>query len=167
MQAIVNVTPQWGIGKDNDLIVRIRTDMRRFRMLTTGNTIIVGRRTLESFPNGEPLPNRTNIVLTRDPDFQAKNVISCSDLNALRNAIMGLDPDSVYVCGGEQTYRLLLPYCSKALVTLNDSDIKANRFFPNLNLLTNWILTEVGEKQYENQTAFRFLTYINTDPLEL
>lgn len=167
MQAIVNVTPQWGIGKDNDLVVRIRTDMRRFRMLTTGNTIIVGRRTLESFPNGEPLPNRTNIVLTRDPAFQAKNVISCSDLIALRNAITGLDPDSVYVCGGEQTYRLLLPYCSKALVTLNDSDIKANRFFPNLNLLTNWILTEVGEKQYENQTAFRFLTYINTDPLEL
>lgn len=167
MQAIVNVTPQWGIGKDNDLIVRIRTDMRRFRMLTTGNTIIVGRRTLESFPNGEPLPNRTNIVLTRDPDFQAKNVISCSDLNALRNAITGLDPDSVYVCGGEQTYRLLLPYCGKALVTLNDSDIKADRFFPNLNLMPNWILTEVGEKQYENQTAFRFLTYINTDPLEL
>ena len=167
MQAIVNVTPQWGIGKDNNLVVRIRTDMRRFRLLTTGNTIIVGRRTLESFPNGEPLPNRTNIVLTRDPAFKAKNVISCSDLIALGKAIKGLDPDSVFVCGGEQTYQLLLPYCNKALVTLNDSDIKADRFFPNLNLLPNWILTEVGEKQYENQTAFRFLTYTNTDPLEL
>ena len=167
MQAIVNVTPQWGIGKDNNLVVRIRTDMRRFRLLTTGNTIIVGRRTLESFPNREPLPNRTNIVLTRDPAFKAKNVISCSDLIALQNAITGLDPDSVFVCGGEQTYQLLLPYCNKALVTLNDSDIKADRYFPNLNLLPNWILTEVGEKQYENQTAFRFLTYTNTDPLEL
>ena len=97
-------------------------------------------------------------VATAIPAWTGKDVFG---------TITGLDPDSVFVCGGEQTYQLLLPYCNKALVTLNDSDIKADRFFPNLNLLPNWILTEVGEKQYENQTAFRFLTYTNTDPLEL
>lgn len=162
MRAIVNVTPQWGIGSENRLLVRIRADMRRFRALTTGGTIIVGRKTLETFPNGAPLPNRENIVLTHDLAYQAGNAIVVHDLSELSNMLSSRDPDTVYVCGGEQIYRQLLPYCSDALVTLTYTNAAADRHFPNLNLLPNWILTEVGEKQYENDPAFRFVTYANT-----
>lgn len=167
MKAIVNVTPQWGIGNENQLLVRIHADMRRFRALTSHNTIIIGRKTLATFPNGEPLPNRENIVLTHDPHFSSGNAVTCCDLDMLRACISERDPDSVFVCGGEQIYRLLLPYCSEALVTLTYTNTDADRFFPNLNLLKNWVLTEVGEKQYQDDIAFRFLTYRNTAPLTL
>jgi len=162
MRAVVNVSPEWGIGSENRLLVRIRADMRRFRTLTTGGTIIIGRKTLETFPNGSPLPNRENIVLTRDSSFHADGAIVLHQLSELKNLISLRDPDAVFVCGGEQIYRQLLPYCSDALVTLTYSFADADRYFPNLNLLSNWVLTEVGEKQYENDQAFRFLKYSNT-----
>ncbi len=163
MRAIVNVNPRWGIGKENQLLVRIRADMRRFRALTTGNTIVIGRKTLATFPNGQPLPNRDNIILTHDRTFSADHAIVCHDLGALRDTIADRDPDLVFVCGGDQVYRLLLPYCNQALITLTYTDATADRFFPKLSLLPNWVLTEVGDKQYEGETAFRFLTYTNID----
>ena len=161
MIAIVNVSPQWGIGSENHLLVHIRSDMRRFRQLTTGHTIIIGRKTLETFPNGKPLPNRENVILTRDPDFAVEGAVIAHDLSELNSILSEREPDSVFVCGGEQIYRQLLPFCSDALVTLTDTAEPADRFFPNLNLLPNWVLRESGEKQYENETAFRFLRYTN------
>lgn len=162
MIAIVNVSEQWGIGKENQLLVRIRADMRRFRALTTGHTIIIGRKTLETFPNGQPLVNRENIILSRDPSFSVNGAIVCRDLAALKDVLSVRDPDSVFVCGGEQIYRLLLPYCSAAFVTMTETDAVSDRYFPNLNLLPDWILTEAGERQTENDLSFRFLTYRNT-----
>ena len=167
MKAIVNVTPQWGIGSEGRLLVRIHADMRRVRTLTSHNTIIIGRKPLGTFPNGAPLPNRDNIILTRDPMFTAGNALVCHDLSELSRAVSDRDPDTVYVCGGEQIYRLLLPYCDSALVTLTYTDAEADRFFPNLNLMPNWIITDAGEKQVEEETAFRFLTYTNTEPTRL
>jgi len=167
MQIIVNVSPTWGIGKENDLLTHVHADMRRFKALTTNHTIIVGRRTLESFPHAAPLPNRTNIVLTRDRSFQKEGVTICNNLTELGEQISGLDPDSVFVCGGEQIYRLLLPYCSKALVTLTYSDTKADRFFPNLNLLPEWNLNSVGEMMTEEPFRFRYLEYENNTVLRL
>ena len=163
MQIIVNVNPRWGIGSENQLLVWIRADMRRFRSMTTDHTIIVGRKTLETFPGGKPLPNRENIIMTRDPVFSVNGAIVCRSEDELRRVLSERDPDTVFVCGGEQIYRQLLPYCSAAHVTLTYTDAKADRFFPNLNMLPNWILTEVGEKQYENGTGFRYLTYANND----
>ena len=163
MQAIVNVNPQWGIGNENRLLVRISADMRRFRALTTGQTVIIGRKTLATFPGGNPLKHRENIVLTRDPAFWADSAVICHDLHELKTALVGRDPKSVFVCGGEQIYRLLLPYCETALVTLTETDAKADRFFPNLHLMDNWILTDAGERQFENGIPFRFLTYTNTN----
>lgn len=167
MRAIVNVTPQWGIGLENSLLVRIHADMRRFRALTKNNTVIVGRKTLETFPNGMPLKNRENIVLTRSTDFHAEGAIVCSDLISLKKLLEDRDPDTVFVCGGESVYRLLLPYCSEALVTLTYQSITADRFFPNLNLLPSWRIEDVGEKQWEDDVAFRYLTYQNHNVLDL
>ena len=167
MIAIVNINPNWGIGSENRLLVRIHADMRRFRALTQNNTVIFGRKTLETFPNGDPLPNRSNIVLTRDPDYQKDGLTVCHDLNELKTALYGLDPETVFVCGGEQVYRLLLPYCSAAYVTLTETYAAADRYFPNLNRLSNWTLKETGERQVENGTAFRYLAYVNTEIKEL
>ena len=167
MQAIVNVTPAWGIGNENGLLVRISADMRRFRALTTGKTIIIGRKTLLTFPDGKPLKNRENIVLTRDPSFAAEGAVICHSLDELKAALADRDPYSVFVCGGEQIYRLLLPYCTTALVTLTETDALADRFFPNLNRHPDWILTGAGEKQTENGVDFRFLTYTNTSVMPL
>lgn len=167
MRAIVNISPQWGIGFEERLLVHIRADMRRFRELTTGQTIIVGRKTLSTFPNGEPLKNRENIIMTRNPNFHTEGAVSCRDLNMLKELLNKRDPDSVFVCGGEHVYRLLLPYCSEALITLTYTDVKADRFFPNLNLLKNWKMTEVGEKQSEGDVSFRFITFRNTRTMEL
>ena len=162
MQIIVNVSPKWGIGKDNGLLARIHADMRRFRSFTTGNTIVFGRKTLATFPNGKPLPNRRNIVLTRGDLPCQDNLTVCHDLSELKAEISRLDPSSVFVCGGEQIYRLLLPYCSKALVTLTYTDSEADRFFPNLNQLPDWTLTSVGEVMTEEEISFRFLEYENS-----
>ncbi len=167
MQAIVNVSPEWGIGNENRLLVRIKEDMRRFRAFTTHHTIIVGRKTLETFPGGRPLPDRENIILTRDPEYRAENAIVCRSLDELRKILSGKDPDSVFVCGGEQIYRLLLPYCSTAFVTMTETDCKADRFFPDLNRQPDWILTEGGEPKTEGETTYRFLKYENIKPLSL
>ena len=75
MNLIVNADKNWGIGKNNELLVHIPNDMKMFRQMTTGKVVVMGRKTLESFPNGMPLPKRTNIVLTHDKDYDAKGAI--------------------------------------------------------------------------------------------
>lgn len=167
MKAIVNVTPDWGIGSENSLLVRIHADMQRFRALTSDHTIIIGRKTLATFPNAKPLPHRENIILTHDPAFSAEPAIICHDIDELRTVLFGRDPESIFVCGGEQIYRLLLPYCTVALVTLTETDLKPDRYFPNLNQLPNWILTHEDEPKKEGNLTYRFLTYQNTKPLSL
>lgn len=161
MIAIVNVTPDWGIGSHNELLVHIHADMRRFRAQTQHHTVIVGRKTLATFPNGAPLKNRENIVLTRNPDFLAEGAVVCTDLRQLRTILSDRDPDTVFLCGGESTYRLLLPYCSKAFVTLSEVYRTADRFFPNLNRMQNWTLTDPGIRETEDGVAYRFMTYTN------
>lgn len=156
------MNPQWGIGNENNLLVRIHADMRRFRALTTHQTIIIGRKTLLSFPSGKPLPNRDNIILTRNPSFQASGATICHTLSELRDAVWKKDPESIFVCGGESVYKLLLPYCEKALVTMSDVSCPADRFFPNLNLLPNWVLSGAGPTEREGEITFRFLEYTNT-----
>ena len=165
MRAIVNVNPRWGIGNENRLLVHIRSDMRRFRAMTSGNTIIIGRKTLDTFPDWKPLKNRENIILTRDTDFRVENAVIAHDLSELNAVLFNRDPETVFVCGGEQIYRLLLPYCTEALVTLTYCSENADRFFPDLNRMPNWVLRDVGEKQYEDEIAFRYLSYVNTDVL--
>ena len=167
MNAIVNVSPNWGIGFENNLLVHIRADMRRFRALTQNNTVVFGRKTLDTFPNGDPLPKRNNIVLTHDSRFQKDGLTVCHSLSELKTAIEVLDPDTVFLCGGEQIYRLLLPYCSKVFLTLTEVYDQADRYFPNLNRMQNWMLSDVGEKQSENGIAFRYMTYTNQNVIRL
>ena len=156
MTAIVCVSKNWGIGKNNDLLFHISSDLKRFRSLTLGRNIIMGRKTLESFPGGNPLPKRNNIVLSTT--MEARKGVTV--VRSLDEAMEYMTEDS-YLCGGEQIYRQLLPYCSRALVTVVDEEVESEHFFPNLDELPNWKIESVSEEMEEDGHRFRFIDYVN------
>ena len=136
MNAIVVVDQNWAIGRDNDLLFSLPTDMKRFRSLTLGGTVILGRRTLDSFPGGRPLPKRRNIVITHCPDFSREGAETVSSLAAMREATAGTPPDQLWVIGGGSIYAALLSQCARAYVTRVDAAAEgADSFFPNLDKL--------------------------------
>ena len=98
MDIIVAVDADWGIGKDGDLLQRISADMKYFREKTTGNVLVMGRKTLESFPNKKPLPNRVNIVLTKNKDYQAEGVVLCHDLAELPAVLENVRREAGFCC---------------------------------------------------------------------
>ena len=167
MNAIVNVTSHWGIGKNGKLLVSIPTDLQRFRELTIQKTVIYGRKTMETFPGGRPLRDRENIILTRNPDFTVEGAVICHSLDELKSVLRDRYSDNLFVIGGESVYKLLVPHCEKAYVTFNYSELKADKFFPNLNRNENWYVTAIQPTQIEGPTPFRFVEYTNTKPLPL
>lgn len=162
MNAIVNVSKDWGIGRGNDLLVRIPEDLKRFRQMTLGGTVILGRSTLAGFPGGAPLPGRRNIVLSRDPAFSAGEAFVCRDAKEVLQAVSGSDPDTVFVIGGESVYREFLPICRRVFVTRVDTDASADRFFPDLDRL-GWRRTEESASMESGGLSYRYLTYVNPD----
>ena len=120
MNIIVAVDKNWAIGKDNKLLVSIPADMKMFRQETTGKVVVMGRKTLESFPNGLPLKNRTNIVLTGNKDYNVKDAIIVHTVEELLEEIKKYPSEEVYCIGGDSVYKQLLPYCDTAHVTKID-----------------------------------------------
>ena len=167
MDCIVNVTQNWGIGKDGDLLVSIPTDLRRFRALTTGKTVIYGRKTLLTFPHARPLPNRENWILSATPGFSVPGAAVFPSLAALQEALRTRPADSLCLIGGASVYRALLPWCSRVLLTQTCADLPADRFFPDLGQLPNWRCTDTGRLQEDGGHCFRYLTYENDAPLPL
>ena len=161
MKLIAAVNNNWGIGKDNDLLYHISTDMKFFRSKTKDNVIIVGRKTLESFPGGNPLKNRVNIVLTRDINYTCDDAIIVHNINELLDKLNDYRNLEIYVCGGEEIYNLLCPYCDTAYITKIDDNLDAQKFFPNLDKMPDWKVTEESEELSENGYNFKFCTYIN------
>lgn len=167
MKLIVAADTNWAIGKDNGLLERISDDMKFFAGKTTGNVIIVGRKTLESFPGGKPLPRRVNIVITRQEDYDGKGAVVVRNMDELKSELMKHDTDSVFVAGGESIYRMLLPYCDTAYVTKIEKAHEADTWMPNLDEDENWSLTDAGEKREAGDVIYRFSTYTNAKPMSL
>ncbi len=161
MKLIVAVNNYWGIGKGNDLLYHIPSDMKFFRSKTKDNIIIIGRKTLESFPDAKPLPYRTNIVLTRDSTYQADGTVICNNTDEVFEYLKNNSERDVYVCGGEEIYKLFLPYCIEALVTKVNDNCEAEKFMPNLDEDKNWELTNQSEIMADNGFEFCFCTYKN------
>ena len=124
MYAIVAVDEKWGIGRDNGLLFRLPADLKRFRSLTEGHTVLMGRKTLESLPGGRGLLHRRNIVLTGRRDFAAEN---CQIVHSPAEAVLSADEDT-WVIGGESVYRAFLPLCSRVYVTRIAADGGADVF---------------------------------------
>ena len=159
IKAIVCVDKNWGIGKDNDLLFSLPTDMKFFRQTTLQKTVVMGGNTLRSFPGGNPLKNRQNIVLSRTQ--VRDDCIIVPTVDALKEVMKAHAGEDIYVIGGAQIYEMLLPYCEEILVTKVDADGGATAFYPNLDKDPNFALVYEGEKQEENGFTFRFTTYKN------
>ncbi len=160
MNLIVAVDANWAIGKNNQLLVSIPDDMKFFRTTTTGKVVVMGRKTLESFPNKKPLKNRVNIVLTRDTSYKVDGAIVVHSKEELDKELEKYNTDDVYVIGGESIYRLMLDDCSKAFVTYVDYKYDADTYFPNLDENPDWKLLEESEEQTYYDIEFYFRTYI-------
>lgn len=160
MRAILAADKNWGIGLNNQLLISIPADMRFFRKKTVGQVVIMGRKTLESMPNGKPLADRINIVMSRDPNLLVPGAaVVSSAAEAVAEAARFKDR-KVYVIGGGQVYRELLPYCDTAYVTRIDYAYQADTYFPNLDEDPAWELERESEEQTYFDVEYTFRKYV-------
>ncbi len=159
MNIIVAVDKNWAIGKDNKLLVSIPADMKMFRQETTGKVVVMGRKTLESFPNGLPLKNRTNIVLTGNKDYNVKDAIIVHTVEELLEEIKKYPSEEVYCIGGDSVYKQLLPYCDTAHVTKIDFAYEADSYFQNLDEMPEWKVTAESDEQTYFDLEYSFMKY--------
>ena len=155
MQAIVCVSENWGIGRDGQLLFHLPADLKRFRALTLGKTVLLGSRTLATFPGGKPLPERRCIVLTRseDPIPGAETVHTVGDALALAG-------EDAVVIGGASIYMMMLPHCDRVRVTKVHAAPEADSFFPNLDAHPDWRVESESEPMEEDGFTFRFVDYV-------
>lgn len=156
MNLIVVVDENWAIGKDGDQLCYISADLKRFRSLTTGHAVILGRKTLATFPGGRPLKNRRNLILSRNPDLKVEDGEVYPDLDSLlQNA-----PEDAFVIGGSSVYTALLDQCHTAYITKIHGSYPADCHFPNLDERSDWMVTEKSEVFEENGVVFHYETYL-------
>lgn len=157
LSLIVAVARNGAIGKGNDLLWHISEDLKRFKAITSGHTIVMGRKTYESFPK-RPLPNRFHIVLSRTAHWEHPQVKTVRTVEEVLGALPARQES--FVVGGGEVFGLLLPFCSKAYLTEVDADFEADTFFPRLDA-SQWEMTEQGSWQTDSETGlrYRYVTY--------
>lgn len=159
MNLIVAVDKNWAIGNKNQLLVSIPKDHKMFREETTGKVVVLGRKTLETFPQGQPLKNRTNIILSRDTNYKVKDAIVVHSVEELLDTLKEYPSEDVYIIGGESIYRQMLPYCDTAHVTRIDHAYEADTYFPNLEEDEEWIETASSDEETYFDLEYRFVKY--------
>ena len=159
MNLIAAADENWGIGKNGGLLAHISGDMKYFRETTKGKIVVMGRKTLESFPNGLPLKNRTNIVLTGNKDYNVKDAIIVHTVEELLEEIKKYPSEEVYCIGGDSVYKQLLPYCDTAHVTKIDFAYEADSYFPNLDEMPEWKVTAESDEQTYFDLEYSFMKY--------
>lgn len=159
MNAIAAVDANWAIGNKNRLLTSIPADMKFFREKTMGHVVVMGRKTLESFPNGLPLKNRVNIVLTANRSYRVKDAIIVHTKEELLEELKKYDSNELYVIGGGSIYEMLIPYCDTAYITKIDHAYAADTYFPNLDQMDDWEMTEVSEEQTCFDLEYVFAKY--------
>lgn len=155
MFAIVAADERGGIGAKGELLVHIGADLRRFKELTTGHSVILGRKTLATFPGGRPLPGRENLIMSTTMETAPEGAKVFRDLGSL----LVYAPADSFVIGGESVYRSLLPYCDTVYLTRIHKVFAADAFFPDLDNLPEWELTQAEGPLEENGLTFSYLTY--------
>lgn len=158
MNLIVAVDKNWAIGKDNRMMWSIPADMKFFRETTKGNIVIMGRKTLESFPQGQPLKDRVNIVITENCDYKVKGAVIVHSVEEALKEAENHDGD-VYVIGGESVYRAMLPLCNTAFITKINHAYDADTYFPNLDENDEWRMTKISEEQTCFDLEYYFTVY--------
>lgn len=159
MNLIVAVDENWAIGYKNELLIRIPADMKMFRQETTGKVVVLGRKTLETFPNAQPLKNRTNIILSTNKDYKVKDAMVVHSVEELLEELKNYADEDIYIIGGETIYRQLLPYCKVAHITKIDRSYEADAYFPNLDADPAWEVTAESDEQSYFDTTYSFVKY--------
>lgn len=160
MNLIVAVDNNWAIGNKNQLLVRIPNDHKHFREETTGKVVVLGRKTLETFPQGLPLKNRTNIILSKDRNYQVKDAIVVHSIEELLEELKNYNDEDIYIIGGDSVYKQMLPYCNVAHVTKIDHEYEADAYFPNLDKDEEWEIVADSDEQTYFDIAYQFLKYV-------
>ena len=157
MDLIVAVYDDWGIGRDGDQPVALSADRKFFRRYTAGSTVIVGRKTVGSFPGSAPLPKRRNIVLTR----QDMTIPGFETARSPEEAVaMSAGDEQVFVIGGGTVYRQMLPMCERAVITKVHTTVPCDTWFPNLDEDPEWALSEVLESGEEDGIGYEMCVYV-------
>lgn len=159
MKAILAADINWGIGSRGGLLVSIPSDMKFFREKTSGHVVVMGRKTLNSMPGGRPLKNRTNIIVSRNEKLQVPGCPVVHNLEELLEELKKYDDEDIYIIGGEQIYRMMLPYCDTVYVTKLNYAYEADVHFPDLDKDPEWEMTEESEEHTYFNLEFTFRTY--------
>ena len=164
MNLIVAVDRNWGIGYKGQLLVSIPNDHKMFRKETLNKVIVYGRKTLETFPLSQPLDRRTNIILSRNPDYQVRGAVVVHSIEELLKELEKYDSEDIYIIGGESIYRQMLPWCDTAHVTMIDYAYQADAFFPDLDKDPEWEITADSEEQTYFDIPYTFVRYSRKKP---
>ena len=159
MNLIVAVDSNWAIGNKNELLVRIPNDQKHLREETAGKVVVMGRKTLETFPQGQPFKNRINIILTTDRKYKVKDAMTVHSVKERVEELKKYDDEDIYIIGGESVYRQMLPYCNVAHVTKIDMAYEADTYFPDLDKDEGWHITADSDEQTYFDIAYQFVKY--------
>lgn len=164
MILIFAVDNNWNIGLDGGMLTSIEEDLKRFRLITEDNIVIMGRRTLEAIPGHRPLPNRTNILITRSNKFNKDEFHIINDLEKLHPLLEEINPKNkkeVFLTGGGNVVSQLMPYCNKAYITkILKSFPNADTSIPNLDLDEDWEIVNESKIHYQGELPYKYVDYI-------
>lgn len=159
MNVIVAVDNNWAIGYNNKLLVSIPNDHKMFRNTTINKVVVLGRKTLETFPQGQPLGNRTNIILSKNKDYKVNGALVVNSIDELLVELKKYNTEDVYIIGGDSIYKQMLPYCDTAIVTKINHEYQADAYFPNLDQDDKWEIAYESEEQTYFDLEYCFQTY--------
>lgn len=162
MNMIAAVDKNWAIGYQGRLLVRIPLDQQFFREMTTGKVVVMGRKTLATFPNGLPLANRTNVILSANKAFNVKGAVCVGSVEEALTYLKQYRSEDIYVIGGESIYRQFLPYCDTVHLTRIDYEYDADAYFPKLDELPEWQMTADSDEQTYFDVEYYFQKYERT-----
>jgi dihydrofolate reductase len=160
MNLIAAVDNNWAIGNRGGLLVRIPNDQKRFREMTIGKVIVMGRKTIETFPKQQALASRTNIVLTSDKNFSRDGFIAVNSIDKLLEELSGYKDEDIFIVGGESVYNQLLPYCNVAYITKIDYEYQADAHMSNLDENPKWCKIDESEEQTYFDLEYYFMKYV-------
>ena len=156
---IAAVDEGFGIGYNNDLLIKISEDLKYFKRLTLNNVVIMGRKTFESLPGREPLKKRENIIITRDRGYKVEGAVVCHGVAGALKVAESFNKE-VFVIGGETIYRQFLPYCQKAFITRIYHRFEADKYMPDFLSGGGWKVIEESEmRETDGGIGYRFVVY--------